>query len=212
MIALKLLAKGKMSVIFKNIKTRIYSEEVSVRLERYHNKYFKNPKAKIKFSIRLFRNSDLNTLNEFNRHERLVKENIKNCYIAFDEKNNNCYRQWLIGHYENTKIQKYFGNLFPLLNEGEALIEGVFTNPDYRGLNIMPEAMCRISEIGFNMGYKKIIVFVNIKNIPSIKGSIRSGFEPYLIRKEKWFLFTRKVSFTYVPENVKQYVKDIIKK
>ncbi len=208
-IAAKLIWSGNLRIIIKNISTRINSEITSIGFERESSKSFITPNSKISFSIRPFKDSDLNTLKEQFRHERLVKERMETCYIAFDSNNNNCYKQWLIGSSENVKIKNYFGDLFPTLKEHEALIEGVYTNPDFRGLGVMPRAMSLISEVGFKSGYNRIIVFVNLLNIPSLKGCYKSGFTPYVIRKEKWFLFKRHVSFDKIPLSVSKALADL---
>lgn len=210
-IAFKLIFSGKLNIIVNNISTRINSEKLAIGFERKATKLFKSPNSKISFSIRLLEDSDINTLNENYRHERLVKENIKSCYIAYDSNNVNCYRQWLMSFSENEKIKKYFGNLFPELQNKEALIEGVFTKPNYRGLGIMPRAMSLISEKGFEEGYDRIIVFVDILNIPSLKGCLRSGFTPYCIRKEKWFLFIRYISFENITLEINDKLEELSK-
>jgi GNAT superfamily N-acetyltransferase len=201
-IAFKLLKKGKVNDIWIGIRTRLYSKMDTLGLVRDLDIPFESPKAKIDITIRLFEATDINTLNESFRHERLVKENIPNCYIAETKDNISCYRQWLIGSKENDRIKNYFGNLFPKLKENEALLEGAFTDPSFRGMGIMPAAMSRIAEKGNNIGAKRIITFVGINNIPSLKGCKRSGFNPYILRKEKWFFFRRFVSFEAIPKEI----------
>ena len=205
-IAFKLLSKGKAIIVFENLLTRFYSDKVSIGFQRISTKEFNSPKSKINVSIRLFEKSDFGTLNESYRHKRLINENIKHCYSAIDNEDNVCYRQWLIGFKENDKIQNYFGELFPRLNNGEALVEGVFTNPDYRGFGIMAFAMSEIAELGFRIGYKKIIVFVDRENIPSLKGCIRSGFEPYIIMRKKWRFGIRKVIFEELSNEIIEHI------
>ena len=201
-IAFKLLKKGKGNVIWNGIRVRLCSSKNTLGLVRDLDIVFENPNAKIDFTIRLFNENDINTLKESYRHERLVNENIPNCYIAVTKENVSCYIQWLIGSQENNRIKKYFGNLFPKLKDNEALLEGAFTQPSFRGMGIMPAAMSRIAKKGKDIGAKKIITFVDIDNIPSLKGCKRSGFNPYILRKEKWFFFRRFVSFEAIPKEI----------
>jgi GNAT superfamily N-acetyltransferase len=201
-IIFKLLKKGKTNDIWNGIRTRLYSSKDTFGLLRDLDIVFDSTNAKIDFTIRLFKDTDINTLKESYRHERLVKENIPSCFVAVTKENIPCYRQWLIGSQENIRIKKYFGNLFPKLKENEALLEGAFTHPSFRGKGIMPAAMSRIAEKGNDIGAKRIITFVDIDNIPSLKGCKRSGFHPYILRKEKWLFFRRSISFGAIPKEI----------
>ncbi len=62
--------------------------------------------------------------------------------------------------------------------------------------------MARIAEKGSEIGARWIITFVSTDNIPSLKGCMRSGFHPYILRTERWFLFNRTVKFTEIPEDL----------
>ncbi len=199
-----LLLKGEFKVIFKGISKRLYSEINSFGLKRDLNIAFESPKALINITIRLSKSTDNNYFKQEHSNVGLTEENILNCYVAVNKNDTPCYRQWLIGYSQNSKIQSFFNNLFPILKEDEALLEGAFTLPNFRGKRIMPAAMSRISEKGVDIGARFIITFVNINNIPSLKGCKRSGFSPYILRKEKWFLFKRKITYITIPNELAQ--------
>ena len=150
---------------------------------------FKNPNALIELKIRPFNTSDNDYFRDENSNLGLVEAHIENCYVAVNTDNLPCYRQWLMGPSQNEKIKDFFKGSFPVLKNNEALLEAAFTLPTFRGKRIMPAAMARISEKGVDIGAKYIITFVDINNIPSLKGCKRSGFNPYVLRIEKWFLF-----------------------
>jgi hypothetical protein len=201
-IAFKLTSEKKIIIVWENIKTRLYSTKISLGLERDLNNEFKKPKSLIDFSIRLWRDSDINSLNESYRHIRLVKANIPNCYVAVTKDNIPIFRQWLIGSSENNQIKNYFGDLYPKLKKNEALIEGAFTSPSYRGFGIMPLATASIAEKGKEIGVDNIITFVDIKNISSLRSVVAAGFVPYTLRKERWIFLFRKVDFLPISEEV----------
>lgn len=194
-IAYKLISEKKTSIVWKNIKTRLNSTVLSLGLERDLNVEFKQPRSLIDFSIRLLRDSDINSLNDSYRHIRLTNAKIPNCYVAVTKDNVPIYRQWLIGSAENTQIKNYFGALFPKLKNNEALLEGAFTNPSFRGYGIMSAATSGIAEKGKEIGAEHIITFVDIKNISSLRSIVAAGFSPYILRKEKRLFFFRKVVF-----------------
>ncbi len=59
----------------------------------------------------------------------------------------------------------------------------------------MPAAVAEISYRAQKLGAKYVIAFVDEENIASLKGLQRAGFIPYILRKERWFLFKRSVQF-----------------
>lgn len=70
----------------------------------------------------------------------------------------------------------------------------------------MPHAIYEILTQDHYKHLTRAIAFVQEKNIASIKGFYRVGFNPYIIRQEEWFLFKRKISFLPIPEDFKDLV------
>ncbi|HEX6981420.1 MAG TPA: GNAT family protein [Balneolaceae bacterium] len=137
-----------------------------------------------------------------NKRRKLVKANIPNCYVAVTDDDTPCYLQWLMGPEQNERIQSFFGKAFPKLDKDEALLEGAFANPAFRGMGVMPEAMSKITTEAVNIGVHRVITFVSIGNIPSLKGCKRAGFSPYVLKKDRRFLFQHKVSFHAIPDDM----------
>jgi hypothetical protein len=152
--------------------------------------------------IRPFEKSDLNALKEGHRHARLVEAQIPDCYVATTTDNFTIYRQWLFKQEQNDQVLNYFGPIFPKLKENETIIEGVFTHTDYRGLRIMPNAIYKVLKQEQYKHINRAIAFVEENNIGSLKGFYRIGFEPYIIRREKWSFFKRTVSFIPLPVEI----------
>ena len=74
----------------------------------------------------------------------------------------------------------------------------------------MPAAITKILDIENLPGRRWVITFVGVDNVPSLKGIHRSGFLPYLLRIEKWFLFRRTIIFKDIPtEFMNTYHKNI---
>ncbi|MFK7781975.1 GNAT family N-acetyltransferase [Psychroserpens sp.] len=207
LIALKLLKQGTIKPVFIGVSKRIYSRTNFVGLEAIPLK-LNVTDSKIDISIRPFESSDTNALNEEFRHARLVEEQIPNCYVATNKENSTIYRQWLFTLTSQQQVLDYFGPVFPKLNEKEAIIEGVFTHPDYRGLRIMSSAMAKIIQQPQYQKLSRVIAFVEEENKASLKGFCRIGFTPYMIRKENWFLFRRKIDFVEISEELKTVLLD----
>ncbi|WP_033958133.1 GNAT family N-acetyltransferase [Psychroserpens jangbogonensis] len=132
----------------------------------------------------------------------MVEEQIPQCYVATTKENVTIYRQWLFTHKAQQQITDYFGPVFPEINKNEAIIEGIFTHPDYRGLRVMSNAMSQIVKQQQYKNLNRIIAFVEEENISSLKGFYRMGFTPYIIRQENWFLFKGNISFNQILDKV----------
>ena len=208
-ITVKLIKNGNLKPILDGFTTRLYSKIKFIGLEAKPDELsVKN--SKIEILIRPFETSDLNALKEGHRHVRLVEAQIPNCYVATTKENVTIYRQWLFTHESQQQINDYFGPIFPIISENEAIIEGVFTHPDYRGLNIMSSAMTKILEQEQYKNLNKVIAFVKEQNKPSLKGFYKMGFVPYIIRQEAWFLFRRKVTFVQMSDKLREkYLKSL---
>lgn len=208
-----LLKKGHIRIFLEELRKRLYSNSRSVGLRRDLTIPFQSPDAKIPISIRPIKDGDFQMITQrgnvsemwpriVQQRQSMIDADLQTCYITVTERGEPCYMQWLMGPDQNEKIKALFGDTFPVLNPDEALLEAAFMHPDYRGLRIMPAAMSRIAEKAVDLGARYTITFVDIENIPSLKGCRRSGFYPYVLRKDHWFLFRRKITFEPVPDAI----------
>jgi GNAT superfamily N-acetyltransferase len=208
-----LLRKGQFTVFLQEFIKRLWSESVSFGLCRDLKDNFQNPDAGINITVRpctegdfelLSQNSDVSrsSFKPIQDRRNLLRANLPTCYVAVTDDNIPCYMQWLIGSRDNEKKQEIFGDIFPILDKEEALLEGAYTNPSFRGQGIMPAAMSRIAEKAGELGAHRVITFVHVENIPSLKGCSRSGFSPYILRRDRWFIFRRSIAFEKIPEEI----------
>jgi hypothetical protein len=126
---------------------------------------------------------------------RLLRSGLQTCYVAVAPDGKPCYMQWVVGASENDRLKEVAGNLYPLLQPDEALLEGAFTPEAYRGLGIMGAAMALVAQRAADHGARWVITFVDEHNSASFKGCVRAGFSAYLRRRERFRLFHRSVSF-----------------
>lgn len=213
-IAIKHMFDGKFTLLFTKIAKRVYSRRLFYGLKRMSANPFQGRKAKIEIKVRPLEERDiaplLNTeglaegdVEQIKYQRDLINANLKTSYVAVDADDKPCYMQWLIQSSENEKVINQFKGLFPTLEPNEVLLEGAFMHPSYRGLGIMPDAMCQISEKAIELGAAEVITFVRVDNIASLKGCKSCGFNPYTLLKEQWFLFKRTVSFEPIPDSMK---------
>ncbi|MFB3925432.1 MAG: GNAT family N-acetyltransferase [Syntrophales bacterium] len=208
-IAVMILLRGYPGLFFKEIKRRLHSEDTYFGLRRDLSVPFDSPEAKVPIDIRPLRKNDLSiifgssgrglTAHELKDHMRrnlLLRANIPTCYAAVIHDDTPCYIQWLIGPEHNEQIQKHFKGGFPPLGPDEALLEGAYTPPAYRGLGIMSRAMSMIAEKAVEFGARRAITFVCYDNISALKGCRSAGFVPFTIRTSRWRSFKRTLNFT----------------
>ncbi|WP_299123593.1 hypothetical protein [uncultured Winogradskyella sp.] len=206
----ELIKKGEITFVIKGISKRVFSTTEAFGLKRDLNIEFKNPDAQIDLDIRLFRQEDDRYFTQDLQNDGLIEKDIPSCYVAITKDNKPCFRQWLIASEYKDKIQEFWGESFPVLEADEMLLEGGFTISSMRRKGIMPAAITRIIENEKRPDRRWVITFVEINNIPSLKGIHRSGFSPYVLRTEKWLLFKRTIIFKDVPnEAMDTYLKNV---
>ncbi|HUL44355.1 MAG TPA: GNAT family N-acetyltransferase [Bacteroidota bacterium] len=204
-----LISRAHFSLLLRKIATRIYSNRYSYGLRRDLRNSIGLPEEPFALTIRPLTPVEVSTLLEVYRSEEdpnfdleiidrmeHVHADIPTCYGAFNEEGDLVFIQWLMGPDQNERIQSYFNSIYPVLAEGEALLENALTLNGYRGHGVMGAAVARIAEIGKTRGVHTVITFVAEENEPSLRGCRRAGFLPYLLRHERWVMFRRKLEFT----------------
>ncbi|HEX5508320.1 MAG TPA: GNAT family N-acetyltransferase [Pseudolabrys sp.] len=158
------------------------------------------PSAKIPIAVRPLEDRDLPALfstdSSQSTEEKLqvawrlafVEKKPRGGFVAVDTRSDTpCYVQWLFGARDNDFILGLGG--FPALEAQQALLENAYTPPGYRGLGIMSAAMALIAERGSDIGAARVLTFVDIDNVPSLKGCQRAGFYPDLLHHRTRFAF-----------------------
>ncbi|OKL38906.1 GNAT family N-acetyltransferase [Pontibacter flavimaris] len=221
--AANLLSDGQLSKVWEAAQKKLYSEDTWFGMRRNLGEVFQQPKAKIDISVRLIEERDLSYLLSTDgmtaeeakivgwRH-KLLDANFQYCYVAVTADDTPCYMQWLIGPAENENILKFFRGLFPELKAHEALLEGAYMHPSFRGLGVMPDAMCQISEKAKDIGASETITFVQTDNAASLRGCKSCGYYPYALLKSKWFIYKQDICLEAIPDNtLAEYVAMITK-
>lgn len=213
MRASQLLRTGRYSVLFNELRKQFNSESLSLGLQKDLKQYFPLPKAKINISIRGCENEDIDELlgpdtqdplerRAISDQKGILNAAIPGCFVAVADDGRPCYMQWLISSECNDVVAGHFGGLFPSLKKSEALLEGAYTPPAFRGKGIMSAAMAQIANKASDNNANIVCTFVDINNIASLKGCKRAGFTPYVLRKERWFMFHRTITFCLIPEEL----------
>jgi GNAT superfamily N-acetyltransferase len=206
-----LLRAGQYDVALQTLRERLHSRVPATGLRRDLTVPFPAPSGKIPLQVRQIRPGDIDALlavgpdpdeqllEQRAIQTRLLEAGLGTCYVAVDEHDRPCYMQLLIGPADNERLQRFFQGSMPQLAPDEALLEGAYTNPGYRGKGVMAAAMARIAEHAEDLGARYVLTFVHDDNIASLKGCERAGFTPHVHREERYRLFRRSVTFTPLP-------------
>ena len=183
------------------VARRLYSSAEAVALKRDLTASFQPPPASIDFTVRPIADRDIWKLFDHDVGEgwidakwdraarrRLLDAGFGTCYVAVTDQDEPCFVEWVIGPEHNRQIERYFGGAFPPLADDEVLMESAFTPIAFRGRGVMPAACSKIAECAAERGARWAISFVGIRNVPSLKGFIRSGFYPFARCTQTWTL------------------------
>jgi GNAT superfamily N-acetyltransferase len=179
--------------VLGRLKLGPYARLTRYGLSRDLLRPFAGPSAQIPISVRKLRDQDLDALfsaslagNDLTERmeaawrRAFVAKGARNGFVAIDERNGApCHVQWLFGPADNDFVHRLGG--FPALEQGQALVENVYTPPAYRRLGIMSAALARIAERATEIDARQILIFVGTTNRFSLKGCQRAGFSPVML-------------------------------
>ena len=211
-ILISVIRGCRFPIIFAEVKKRFYSDIVYYILRRDLTLPFHPPKTNISLTLRPIQGEDIPKLLSLEAPGlsnseilerinllRILKSDIHSCYVVVTDDGIPCSMAWLILPAENDKIKQFFkGKILPL-TAGEVLFEGVFTLEQYRKSGIQHWRRWQFFEKGAQLGAKWAVTYIRNSNIPSLKSVKRDGYEPYMMRNEKWRFFYRTFTFTKLP-------------
>lgn len=99
-------------------------------------------------------------------------------YVVVDEATGEpCYLMWVLTHLDNELLKNVEAT--PPLQPHQALMEGAYVPPHYRGRRIMAPAGTMIMAKALELGATEALSFIGEINTPSLRGAYRVGFRPY---------------------------------
>lgn len=208
----RLFAEGGWTELWRLLQRRLYSESRFFVLRCDLTVHCGHPAPAIPVTVRPLRSSDTATLLNLDEpgigakgishrlhQQRLLDIGLMTCYVAVTADDHPCYMTWLVPPSENAIIATYFGDAVLPLAADEMLVEGVFTLEAYRRRRIMEAAGVQLRTRAVELGARWLVAYVDQENVPSLKGFRRNGYIPDLVRRERWRLFRRQVTFTALP-------------
>jgi hypothetical protein len=89
------------------------------------------------------------------------------------------YAQWLVKPGDESHIPR---GRYPELEADELLLEGAYTFEGFRGLGLMTVGMGQLVQRAREAGASTVVTYVDVDNVPSLKGCANVGFSPALMR------------------------------
>lgn len=204
-LALALLHERGGKAAVSSVSRHLYGRSRAIGLRRDLKVPFEKRPAKVAVTVRplaaseadLFDAGHADGAEAYEQRSRLqlLQSGLGTCWAAVDELGQICYVQWLIASEDNALLAGHFGGSFPALAAQEALLEGAYTFPKFRGLKVMSFAMAEIAERAGDRGARSVMTYVAEANEPSMKACRSAGFEHWCIRDERWRLLRSSYRF-----------------
>jgi len=200
---LLVVRSGKFAKLARELVKRVFSNSESYLLRRDLTIPFHAQAPKQPIEVRPISDSDIPVILSARPGRLLIlKANIPTCYLAITEGGQIAYMQWLIGQADLERFRPFFDGELRNLGKDEVLLEFAYTFEQFRGQKIMPAAMAEIAEKGVLSGARYAVTYVQKDNIAALKGCAAAGFSPYMIRNERWRIFSFKESFRSLPDGL----------
>ena len=192
---------GKFAKLARELVKRVFSNSESYLLRRDLTVPFQASAAKQPIEVRPITDSDIPAILEARPGRLLIlRANIPTCYVAITASGEICYMQWLVEQSDLERFRPFFDGELGNLRKDEVLLEFAYTFEQFRGQKIMPAAMAAIAEKGLSSGARYAVTYVQKDNVAALKGCAAAGFSPYMIRDERWRIFSFKESFRTLPD------------
>jgi GNAT superfamily N-acetyltransferase len=197
---LLVIRSGKFAALANEFAKRIFSNSESYLLRRDLTLPFTPAAPKQAIEIRPILDSDIPAILKA-RPGRLaiLRAKIPTCYLAVTASGQIAYMQWLVAQSDIERFKPFFDGQLGALRRDEVLLEFAYTFDQFRGQKIMGAAMAAIAEKGLLTGARYAVTFVQKNNIAALKGCGSAGFAPYMIREERWRLFSFKEIYKSLP-------------
>jgi hypothetical protein len=200
---LLVVRSGKFAKLARELVKRVFSNSESYLLRRDLTVPFQASAAKQPIEVRPIRDSDIPAILSARPGRLLIlKANIPTCYLGITAGGQISYMQWLIGQSDLERFRPFFDGELRNLRKDEVLLEFAYTFEQFRGQKIMPAAMAAIAEKGLLSGARYAVTYVQKDNVAALKGCSAAGFSPYMIRNERWRIFSFKESFRSLPDGL----------
>lgn len=193
--------------LYQNVRKRLRSQHESICLRRDLTIPFTPPPAKIPLVVRQLQPDDdlsliadepglpINVAQMRADQRWMLESDLPTPWVAVDPDGAVCFIAYLLTAQDNARVKALWGDWLPELEPDEAIMEGLFTSANHRGLGIMPDAGTRVIEQALDQGLRYGLGFILTRNAASLRAGDKAGWIPHLKRVDRWFLFRRRITF-----------------
>jgi hypothetical protein len=139
------------------------------------------------------RASPRDALEAFGR-QQMCDAGVETLYVAIAGDGRPIYAQWCITPSARAALARLCPGYYPPLRDGEVLLEGAYTFTAFRGMRAMADGMSQLVCGARQAGARAALTYVNIDNVPSLRGCAACGFRADHVRIDKWRLGRRRSS------------------
>ena len=115
---------------------------------------------------------------------RFAEEGARTLLVARDEAGLPTFSTWMLDAEGQREHASRFGEAFHCLEDGEMLLEGVFTYPHARGRGVGAAGIAAACAWAAGNGAARVWVYPYLDNPAVLPLNVRAGFEPVAVRVE----------------------------
>jgi hypothetical protein len=138
--------------------------------------------------------SPRDALEAFSR-QQMCDAGVETLYVAIAGDGRPIYAQWCITPSAQAALARLCPGRYPPLHDGEVLLEGAYTFTAFRGMRAMADGMIQLLRCARQAGARTALTYVNIDNVPSLRGCAACGFQADHIRIDHWRFGRRHSTF-----------------
>jgi RimJ/RimL family protein N-acetyltransferase len=103
-------------------------------------------------------------------------------YVATAPDGGPIYAQWLVRPRDREALYRHSPGRYSELGDEDVLVEGAYTFLAFRRRGAMADGMAQLLQIAADEGMHTAYTYVEVHNIPSLRGCAEVGFTPHHMR------------------------------
>lgn len=125
----------------------------------------------------------------------LIASGVGRSLVAVDPEDRPCFMIWMATSGENERLRAVFGNAYPVLQPGEAVLDGMFVPKGFEGINVVPAAIREVAALAKGAGLHRLIIFSYHSRPAALFALRQAGFLPYCVKVDSRRFFLHRVIF-----------------
>ena len=123
---------------------------------------------------------------------RMCDAGVRSLYVGYTEDREPVFAQWLITARDQEALHAYTNGYLEFA-EDEAVFEGTYTFPRFRGFGIMGQGSRLMFELAIAQGIRFAVGYVELDNLPQLRATARTGAIPDHLCVVRWRCGRRRI-------------------